>query len=47
MMKHQALLLALSSVVAYANAGAVELDLETFELKVTGKNAFVKFLAPW
>ena len=32
-----------------ANAGAVELNKGTFatEVKQSGKNAFVKFLAPW
>ena len=27
--------------------GAVELTKETFESALQGKNAFVKFLAPW
>lgn len=27
--------------------GAVELTLDNFESTIAGKNAFVKFLAPW
>ena len=39
----------LFSALAGASAGAVELKSGTFEAEVknSGKNAFVKFLAPW
>ena len=39
----------LLSALAGASAGAVELKMGTFdaEVKNSGKNAFVKFLAPW
>ena len=47
MMRSQLVLLALSTLVGSASAGAVDLDLDNFESKVSGKNAFVKFLAPW
>ena len=42
-------LLGLAAAVAVANAGAVELTDSNFDDLVTnsGKNAFVKFLAPW
>jgi hypothetical protein len=42
-------LLLLGAFVASANAGAVELTKSNFdaEVKNSGKNAFVKFLAPW
>jgi len=38
-----------SSVMVHVNAGAVELTKANFEEQVfnSGKNAFVKFLAPW
>jgi hypothetical protein len=36
----------LAALVAYANAGAVELT-KASEITDSGKNAFVKFLAPW
>jgi hypothetical protein len=40
--------LALMAAAATASAtGAVELTLENFDDQVKGKNAFVKFLAPW
>jgi hypothetical protein len=41
--------IALACIVACANAGAVSLNLENFDELVTksGKNAFVKFQAPW
>lgn len=41
------LLVAASSAPIAAASGAVELDLDTFESKMAGKNAIVKFLAPW
>ena len=48
MMRFQLGLLAFSALVGSASAsGAVELDLDNFESKISGKNAFVKFLAPW
>jgi len=39
----------LVSALATASAGAVELKASNFdaEVKGSGKNAFVKFLAPW
>ena len=39
----------LFSALAGASAGAFELKSGTFEAEVknSGKNAFVKFLAPW
>jgi len=39
----------LFSALAGAAAGAVDLKASTFdaEVKNSGKNAFVKFLAPW
>jgi hypothetical protein len=38
----------MAAAAATASAsGAVELTLENFKDKVKGKNAFVKFLAPW
>jgi len=40
-------LTAASIATTAAAAGAVELTKENFETKVQGKNAFVKFLAPW
>jgi len=41
-------LAAMSCLVARADAGgAVELTLANFEKETAGKNAFVKFLAPW
>ena len=47
-MKLPLLLLAAASSASVASAsGAVELDLDNFESKVAGKNAIVKFLAPW
>ena len=48
-MKLPLLLLVTASLapIAAAGGGAVELDLDNFESKLTGKNAFVKFLAPW
>jgi hypothetical protein len=40
--------LALLALVATAAAGgAVELTKSNFEAELAGKNAFVKFLAPW
>jgi hypothetical protein len=39
-------LLALLPALAVAS-GAEELTHENFETKLAGKNAFVKFLAPW
>ena len=35
------------ALVATAAASAVELTKENFEELTAGKNAFVKFLAPW
>ena len=39
----------LFAALAGANAGALELKKDTFKaaVKDSGKNAFVKFLAPW
>jgi hypothetical protein len=39
----------LFSALAGASAGAVELKMGNFdtEVKQSGKNAFIKFLAPW
>jgi len=39
----------LFAAVAGAAAGAVELKASNFDAEVTnsGKNAFIKFLAPW
>ena len=34
-------------LIAAANAGAVELTKSNFEDKAAGRNAFIKFLAPW
>lgn len=39
--------LVLACAVATANAGAVELTKSNFEELSAGKNAFVKFQAPW
>ena len=36
-----------AAVVATANAGAVSLTKSNFEEQTSGKNAFVKFQAPW
>jgi len=43
------LLVLSAALVASASAGAVELTKSNFdaEVKNSGKNAFVKFLAPW
>jgi len=41
-----AFLLSASVSVTYSE-GAVELTLENFDSQLNGKNAFVKFLAPW
>ena len=41
-----AALLLLTSTAVEAN-GAVQLTLDNFESTIAGKNAFVKFLAPW
>ena len=42
------LIAALSAlVVSVVDGGAVELTLDDFESKISGKNGFVKFLAPW
>jgi hypothetical protein len=42
-------LLLAAALIAGANAGAVELTKSNFdtEVKNSGKNAFIKFLAPW
>lgn len=34
-------------LIAAANAGAVELTKSNFDDKTGGRNAFVKFQAPW
>jgi len=39
--------LALAMCVAAAAGSATELTKENFEDLTSGKNAFVKFLAPW
>ena len=41
--------LSVLALLAGAAAGAVDLKMSTFdaEVKSSGKNAFVKFLAPW
>jgi hypothetical protein len=42
------LLLATAAAVAVsANAGAVDLTPDNFDSEISGKGAFVKFLAPW
>jgi hypothetical protein len=41
------LLTAASLVTATAASGAFELTMDNYESTVSGKNAFVKFLAPW
>jgi len=45
----RALLVSAAFLVAGSSAGAVELTKANFqaEVKESGKNAFVKFLAPW
>ena len=45
----RALLVSAAFLVAGSSAGAVELTKSNFkaEVKDSGKNAFVKFLAPW
>ena len=42
-------LLIIATIVATANAGAVDLNPDNFDSEITssGKGAFVKFLAPW
>jgi hypothetical protein len=42
-------ILCLLGLIAYASAGATELDGSNFESEAleSGKSAFVKFLAPW
>ena len=40
-------LAALSAVNSVSASGAVELTQSNFKDSVAGKNAFVKFLAPW
>jgi hypothetical protein len=40
-------LVLMAAAATASAAGAVELTLENFKDKVKGKNAFVKFLAPW
>jgi hypothetical protein len=41
--------IALACIVAAANAGSVTLTAANFEseVKTSGKNAFIKFQAPW
>jgi len=39
--------LAASMLATSADAGAVELTSKNFDSEVSGKGAFVKFLAPW
>ena len=46
-MKLPVLLLVASSPAVASASGAVDLDLDNFESKLSGKNAIVKFLAPW
>ena len=48
MFARTALALATASLLAAsADAGAVELNAKNFESKISGKGAFIKFLAPW
>ena len=49
MMKSYTVLAILATMaVGSSNAsGAVELTQDNFKSKINGKNAFVKFLAPW
>jgi hypothetical protein len=42
-----AIVVALSSASVASASGAVELTKLNFDEKTSGKNAFVKFLAPW
>jgi len=37
----------IGSVATGVNAGAVELTPDNFDDQVSGKGAFIKFLAPW
>jgi hypothetical protein len=39
--------LTVASLVTTTEAGAVEVTMDNYESLVSGKNAFVKFLAPW
>jgi len=39
--------LAASMLATSADAGAVELNAKNFDEKISGKGAFIKFLAPW
>jgi len=41
------LLLSATSLAVASASGAVELTLDNFEEKLAGKNALVKFFAPW
>jgi thiol-disulfide isomerase/thioredoxin len=36
-----------ASFLSTVSAGAMELSLDNFDDKIAGKNAFVKFFAPW
>jgi hypothetical protein len=40
-------LAAVSALTATTDAGAVELNAKNFDEKISGKGAFIKFLAPW
>jgi thiol-disulfide isomerase/thioredoxin len=41
-------LVALSAIVASANAGgAVDITESNFATSINGRNAFIKFMAPW
>lgn len=39
--------LILAALPVAVTGGAVELDMDNFSSELEGKNAFVKFLAPW
>lgn len=45
-MKANLAILTLLPAAAFA-AGAIELTMDNFKDAMSGKNAFVKFLAPW
>ena len=47
-MSRSTLLLATAAAFAVSvNAGAVDLNPDNFDSEISGKGAFVKFLAPW
>ena len=41
------LILSLVGLSVASASGSVELTMDNFQDKLAGKNAFVKFLAPW